>query len=188
SDIFCPRAKIPSRLDIHLPDTTEPVKKVHHHAAHKRLQRLVDIGKIHSLLQDFIAIDSSKDLGYGRNKCGIHSRKLWPLPGRLHEFLRVVCQEFDVPTGPVFQDKGDSARRANSWDGGRREKEGLGLGQLGETSVHTLENSSELFFGFFAFFPRSECDEEKRVIGRAHRTQQTKTDDGRGVLNSRRLS
>ena len=42
--------------------------------------------------------------------------------------------------------------------------------------------------GFFAFFPRSECDEEKRVIGRAHRTQQTKTDDGRGVLNSRRLS
>ena len=80
SDIFCLGAEIPFCLHVDLPDTPEPVKEVHHDAAHERLQRLVDIGKIYALLQDFLTIHPGKNLRHVGNKRRIDSRNFWTFP------------------------------------------------------------------------------------------------------------
>src|SRR6476660_8234625 len=101
-DILCLRPEIAFGLHIDLPDTPEPIKEIHHDAAHERLQRLVDIGKIYALLQDFLTIHPRKDLRHGGNKRRIDSRNLWTFPKYLHEFLRVGGEEFDISARSIL--------------------------------------------------------------------------------------
>ena len=63
-------AVIAFRLYIHLPGAAEAVEIIHEEPAHERLERLINLAEIDSLLDHFVPIDLHEDLRNVRQKCG----------------------------------------------------------------------------------------------------------------------
>ena len=59
-------AVIAFRLDVNLPGSAEPIEIVHEKSAHERLQRLIYLVEIDSLLDHFVAIDVDENLRHVR--------------------------------------------------------------------------------------------------------------------------
>src|SRR6266550_5034505 len=62
ANVFRVGAIIAFGLYIYLPCSPEPIEIVHKKTAHERLEGLIDLAEIDSLLDDFVAIDVDEDL------------------------------------------------------------------------------------------------------------------------------
>src|SRR5207247_2732685 len=104
---------------------------------------------------------------------GVDAGELGALPRRLQELLQIVAQEIDAPAAPVLQPEREAAGAADARDGGRRERERDGLGDL--RAQRAVERREDLRGGQARrapLVPAIEGHEEERgVRGRRAREE-----------------
>ena len=132
AQVFCARPVVAFGFNIDLPLPPKPVEIVDKIPAHEGLQGLINLRQVHSLLQDPISIHLHAKLRHGRQEGGVDAGNFRTLPRRFHILGDVGGEKRNVFSGPVLQNHGEPARRADTGDGGRREGEGNRLGQAGQ--------------------------------------------------------
>src|SRR5262249_27432527 len=101
--------------------------------------------------------------------------------------VQVGGQKLDVLTGAVFQNEGESSRRADTGNGRWREAECNSFGNLAELLIQTRLDLLKLFRPAPSLIPWLQSDKEEGVIGRARGAERPEPNDAGGGRNSRRV-
>ena len=101
------------------------VEVVHHDAAHERLQRLVDVAEVHSLLEHLIAVHLGRNLGDAGDEGRDDGRDFWTLRAASMNFWTLSARK--ATSLPARSSRTNVTRRPRCRRRGSpaEEKEGL---------------------------------------------------------------
>src|SRR5580692_6586572 len=116
SDVVRAGAIVAFGLDVNLPLPTESVEVVDEIATHKGLDGAVDIAKIDTLFQHFVAIHIDEFLWNAGQKSGAQAGDLRPLSSSFKKRAHIFREKLNVAAGAVFEDEGEPAGGANTRD------------------------------------------------------------------------
>src|SRR6185369_10352118 len=109
AQVFGARAVLAFGLDIDLPLAAEAVEVVHEVTAHERLQRFIDLGEFHTLLERLIAVNVDVNLRDDGQEGGVDAGDLRTFASCFHEPVNVGSQKRNVLASAVLQHKRKSA-------------------------------------------------------------------------------
>src|SRR5262245_43104267 len=111
-------AELALGLDVHLPDASVLVEVVYEGPSQKSLEGLIHGSQGDTLLQNLVAIHFGEELRHARQQGREEPSELRSLPGGGQKSVCVLGEERGILAGPILQDEGDAAGRANA--GNRR--------------------------------------------------------------------
>ena len=187
-DIFRSCSVFAFSFDVDLPLAAKLIEVVHKQPPHERLDRSVDVADGDSLFENFVFVDIDELLRHARQKGRAQARDLGSFARSLDEGVQIRCQERHVLTRPVFENKSESAGRADSGNRRRREIESDAFRKLAKFPVETLLDCLKLFLPRLSVTPFLQGYEEERVVGGTDKTEETESNNGGGVFNAWSLS
>src|SRR5207245_9465668 len=124
----------------------------------------------------------------GRQKWCDESGQLRPLPRGVEKRLQILRKKGDIFARAVFQNESETTGRSDDGDCRGRKCEPDAFAETGELFIYMRLDCLILFFRFRSFAPRFEPDKEKCAVGILGETQQAESNDGGGVLHTRRFA
>src|SRR5262245_43655958 len=103
----------------------------------------------------------------------------------VHEGLHILRKKSDVFSRAILQYKGNTTGGTDSGNCRRRKCKRDAFTEARQFLRQMGLDCFVLFFGFLAFAPGFEVNEEKSAVSALHEAQQAKADDTRGVLDAR---
>jgi hypothetical protein len=149
---------------------------------------LINLCEIDSLLEHFVAIHLHEELWHSGQEGGAESGNFWTLARGFHKFFQVLVEESDVLSGPILQDKGESARSANARNRRRRKGKGDALADFREFAVQSRFDRVILLFRFLTLAPLIQSNKEEPAVSVLHIAQKAETYHARRVFDAGRFA